>query len=98
MEPPAGAGRRRGRENRFRAMVYYSRIALRALIPTVLVRLATEEGEVAFRARWRHSPLALQRAILFRLRSGRPLWFEDEAGRDLVFKPEMVWAAMVDGR
>ena len=79
-------------------MVYYSRIALRALIPTVLVRLATEEGEIAFRARWKHSPLALQRSILFRLRSGRPLWFEDEAGRDLVFKPEEIWAAMVDGR
>ena len=96
MAPPAGAGA--GRGDRFRTMVYYSRIALRALIPTVIVRLATEEGEVAFRARWKHSPLALQRAILFRLRSGRPLWFEDEAGRDLVFKPEMVWAAMVDGR
>ncbi len=79
-------------------MVYYSRIALRALIPTVLVRRATEEGEVAFRARWKHSPLALQRSILFRLRSGRPLWFEDEAGRDLVFKAEEIWAAMVDGR
>lgn len=79
-------------------MVYYGRFPLRDLIPTVTVRLATEEGEIAFRARWKHSPLALQRTILFKLRSGRPLWFEDEAGRDLVFKPENVWAAMVDGR
>lgn len=79
-------------------MVYYGRISLRSYIPTVLVRLATEDGEVQFRARWKHSPLALQRSILFRLRSGRPLWFEDESGRDLVFKPETICAAMVDGR
>ncbi len=80
-------------------MVYYGRrFRIRDLIPTVLVRLATEEGEIAFRARWQHSPLALQRAILFRMRAGRPLWFEDDTGRDLVFKPEKVWAAMVDGR
>jgi hypothetical protein len=79
-------------------MVYYGRFPLRDLIPTVLVRLATEEGEIAFRARWKHSPLALQRTILYRMRSGRPLWFEDEAGRDLVFRPDHVWAAMVDGR
>lgn len=79
-------------------MVYYGRFRIRDLIPTVLVRLATEEGEIAFRARWKQSPLALQRIILYRLRSGRPLWFEDDAGRDLVFKPEKVWAAMVDGR
>lgn len=78
--------------------IRYTRLPLRHLIPTVLVRLATEDGEIAFRARWRHSPLALQRTILFKLRSGRPLWFQDESGHDLVFKPEMVWAAMVDGR
>jgi hypothetical protein len=32
------------------------------------------------------------------MRRGSPLWFEDESGHDLVFKPERVWAAMVDGR
>lgn len=80
------------------AMVYYARVPLRQLIPTVLVRLATDDGEITFRARWRHSPLELQRMILFRLRRGRPLWFEDDRGRDLCFKPEGVWAALVDGR
>jgi len=79
-------------------MVYFGRVLLRGLIPTVVVRLATEEGEVVFRARWKHSPLDLQRNILFRLRRGRPLWFEDERGRDLCFRPERVWAAVVDGR
>jgi hypothetical protein len=79
-------------------MVYFARVPLRGLIPTVLVRLATEEGEISFRARWKRSPLELQRVILFRLRRGSPLWFEDESGHDLVFRPERVWAAMVDGR
>jgi hypothetical protein len=79
-------------------MVYYARVPLRLFIPTVLVRLMTEEGEVCFRARWKRSPLELQRCILFRLRRGQPLWFEDERGRDLCFRPERVWAAMVDGR
>jgi hypothetical protein len=79
-------------------MVYFARIPLRGLIPTVIVRLATEDGEISFRARWKHSPLALQRSILFRLRRGSPLWFEDEWGHDLCFKPERIWAAMVDGR
>jgi hypothetical protein len=79
-------------------MVYYARAPLRGLIPTVVVRLATEDGEVAFRARWKNSALELQRIIQFRLRRGRPLWFEDEWGHDLVFRPEHVWAAMVDGR
>jgi hypothetical protein len=79
-------------------MVYYAKVPLRAFIPTVLVRLATDEGEIVFRARWRESSLALQRDILFRLRRGRTLWFEDEWGHDLCFKPERVWAAMVDGR
>lgn len=79
-------------------MVYYARIPLSQQIPTVLVRLATDDGEIAFRARWRQSPLELQRVILFRMRRGHPLWFEDERGRDLCFKPERVWAALVDGR
>ncbi|MBI4543950.1 MAG: hypothetical protein HY703_01995, partial [Gemmatimonadetes bacterium] len=61
-------------------MVYYARIPLRRLIPTVLVRLATDDGEIAFRARWRRSPLELQRRILFTMRQGRLLWFEDEWG------------------
>jgi len=79
-------------------MVYFARIPLRGLIPTVVVRLATEDGEIVFRARWKRSALELQRNILFRLRRGRPLWFEDERGRDLCFRPERVWAAVVDGR
>ena len=79
-------------------MVYYARIPLRVLIPTVLVRLATDDGEVTFRARWKESPLNLQRLILFRMRHGKMLWFEDEAGHDLCFRPERVSAALVDGR
>lgn len=79
-------------------MVYFARVPLRVLIPTVLVRLATEDGEIAFRARWKHSPLELQRTILFKLRKGRPIWFEDEYGHDLVFRPERITAALVDGR
>jgi hypothetical protein len=79
-------------------MVYYARVPLRCLIPTVGVRLATEDGEVAFRARWKASALELQRFILFRLRRGHPLWFQDEWGHDLCFRPEGVRAALVDGR
>jgi hypothetical protein len=79
-------------------MVYFARVPLRGLIPTVLVRLATEDGEIAFRARWKSSALDLQRIILFRMRRGRPLWFEDEWGHDLCFRPERVFAALVDGR
>ena len=79
-------------------MVYYAKVPIRRLIPTVLVRLATEDGEIAFRARWKQSALDLQRVILFKLRKGKPLWFEDERGRDLVFRPERVLAALVDGR
>lgn len=79
-------------------MVFYARIPLRQLIPTVLVRLATDDGEVAFRARWKRSPLELQRSILYRLRQGSLLWFEDEWGHAVCFKPETVWGAIVDGR
>ncbi len=67
-------------------------------IPTVLVRLSTDDGEIAFRARWRETALALQRRILYRLREGKPLWFEDEKGRDLCFRPECISGAVVDGR
>lgn len=79
-------------------MVYYARVPLRRLIPTVVVRLATEEGEIVFRARWRHSALELQRTILYKLRKGKLVWFEDEYGHDLVFKPERIVGALVDGR
>jgi hypothetical protein len=79
-------------------MVYYARIPLRRLIPTVLVRLSTDDGEVAFRARWLRSPLELQRIILFKIRKGKLLWFEDEWGHDLTFRPENILAALVDGR
>lgn len=79
-------------------MVYFSSIPLRNLIPTVLVRLDTDDGAIAFRARWKSSPLDLQRLILFKIRKGRPIWFEDDRGRDLCFRPEAVRAAMVDGR
>jgi len=79
-------------------MVYYARVPLRKKIPTVLVRLDTDDGVVTFRARWHRSALELQRAILFRLRQGHPLWFEDEWGHSHCFKPERVWGALVDGR
>lgn len=79
-------------------MVYYARVPIRTLIPTVLVQLATDEGSVAFRARWKRSPLELQRLILFKMRNGKLLWFEDERGHDLCFRPEAVRAALVDGR
>lgn len=79
-------------------MVYFARVPIRGLIPTVVVRLATEDGEIAFRARWKNSALDLQRHISHRLRRGRPLWFEDDRGHDLCFRPECVWAAVVDGR
>ena len=79
-------------------MVYFARIPLRRIIPTVHVRLATPEGEIAFRARWRATPLELQRMILFRLRRGRPLWFEDEWGHDLCFRADAIHGAVVDGR
>jgi hypothetical protein len=79
-------------------MVYYARVPLRLMIPTVLVRLATEEGEVVFRARWKHSALELQRTILYKLRKGKLVWFEDEFGHNLVFRPERIVAALVDGR
>jgi len=79
-------------------MVYFARVPLRDLIPTVLVRLATEDGDISFRARWKSTPLDLQRLILYKIRRGRPLWFEDECGKNLCFRPEGVRAAVVDGR
>ncbi|MEX1182675.1 MAG: hypothetical protein WEF86_05535 [Gemmatimonadota bacterium] len=79
-------------------MVYYARVPVRTLIPTVLVRLATEDGDVSFRARWKRSPLELQRLILYRMRRGKMLWFEDDRGHDMCFRPEAIRAALVDGR
>jgi len=79
-------------------MVYYARVLLRSLIPTVVVHLATDDGDVTFRARWKRTPLDLQRLILFRMRSGKPLWFEDDRGHNVCFRPEAIRAAMVDGR
>ena len=79
-------------------MGYFIRTIRGYRIPTVLVRLATDDGEIAFRARWQRSALELQRTILFCIRQGHPLWFQDERGHDLCFKPEAVWGALVDGR
>ena len=79
-------------------MVCYARIPMRRLIPTVVVYLATDSGSVQFRARWKRSPLELQRLILYRMRNGKLLWFEDDRGRDLCFRPETISAALVDGR
>jgi hypothetical protein len=79
-------------------MVYYARVPLRSLIPTVVVHLSTDHGDFSFRARWKRSPLELQRLILFRMRRGTALWFEDDRGRDLCFRPEVVRGALVDGR
>lgn len=79
-------------------MGYSVALLLRDLIPTVLVRLRTDEGEVAFRARWKRSAAELHRRILFCLREGRLLWFEDERGHTRCFDPECVWRVVVDGR
>ncbi len=78
-------------------MGYYASSPVSRTIPTVLVRLNTDDGEVLFRARWSRSALDLQRRILFRIRNGRPVWFEDERGRDICFRPEAIWGAMVWG-
>jgi hypothetical protein len=79
-------------------MVYYARVPIRKLIPTVAVSLATEDGDVSIRVRWKRSPLELQRLILYRMRNGKLLWFEDDRGRAVCFRPEAVRAALVDGR
>jgi hypothetical protein len=73
-------------------------IPLRTRIPTVRVRLATDDGVVSFRARWRDRPVDLQRRILYLLRQGKPIWLEDELGHAVCLKAECVWAASVDGR
>ena len=68
---------------------------MRRGIPTVLVHLATDDGDVVFRARWQKRAIDLQRRIVFRIRAGMPLWFEDDHGHDLCFRPERVWRAVV---
>lgn len=73
-------------------------VPLRSRIPMVFVRLTTDEGDVAFRARWQRRPIDLQRRIIYRLREGRPIWFEDEWGHDLCFPADRVLGAVVDGR
>jgi len=80
-------------------MIYPRRqVPLRTRIPTVRVRLATDDGEITFRARWKDRPIDLQRRILFLMREGRPIWLEDEWGHGICLKPECVWGAAVDGR
>lgn len=73
-------------------------VPLRTRIPTVRVRVATDDGELSFRARWRHRPIDLQRRILYLLRQGKAIWLEDEWGRSVCLKAECVWGASVDGR
>ena len=67
----------------------------RRRVPTVVVHLATDDGDVIFVARWQKRAVDLQRRIVYRIRLGMPLWFEDDCGRDLCFKPERVWRAVV---
>lgn len=76
-------------------MGYGPAYATRRSVPTVMVHLATDDGDVVFRARWKKRAIDLQRRIIFRIRSGMPLWFEDDRGNDLCFKPEHVWRAVV---
>lgn len=81
-----------------RPMIYPRQVAMRTRIPTVRVRLATDDGELSFRARWRDRPIDLQRRILYLMRQGHPIWFEDEWGHAVCLRAECVWAAAVDGR
>jgi hypothetical protein len=76
-------------------MGYTAAQPARRRVPTVVVHLATDDGDVIFRARWKERAIDLQRRIVFRIRAGMPLWFEDDAGHDLCFKPERVWRAVV---
>lgn len=76
-------------------MGYGPAYSARRRVPTVLVHLATDDGDIVFRARWQKRAIDLQRRIVFRIRAGMPLWFEDDRGQDLCFKPERVWRAVV---
>ena len=79
-------------------MGYGAAHVTRCSVPTVIVHLATDDGDVVFRARWKERAVDLQRRIVYRIRLGMPLWFEDDAGRDLCFRPERIWRAMVAER
>ena len=80
-------------------MIYPRRhVPLRSRIPTVHVSLATDDGEVSFRARWKDRPIDLQRRILYLLRQGKPIFLEDEWGHAVCMRAECVWGAAVDGR
>ena len=74
------------------------RIPLRTRIPTVRVRLGTDDGEIVLRARWHQRPIDLQRRILYLMRQGKPIFLEDEWGHGICLRPECVWSATVDGR
>jgi hypothetical protein len=73
-------------------------VPLRTRIPTVHVRLGTDDGEVVLRARWNRRPIDLQRRILYLMRQGKPIFLEDEWGHGICLRPECVWSATVDGR
>lgn len=73
------------------------RVLLRTRIPTVLVRLATDDGEVSLRARWKDRPIDLQRRILYLLRQGKPIFLEDEWGHGVCLRAECIWGAAVGG-
>lgn len=80
-------------------MIYPTRhVPLRTRIPTVRVKIATDDGEIELRARWNHRPIDLQRRILFLMRQGSPIFLEDEYGHAVCLRPECVWGATVDGR
>lgn len=80
-------------------MIYPSRkVTLRSRIPTVRVHLATDDGEVTVRARWKDRPIDLQRRISFLMRQGSAVFLEDEWGRTICLRPECIWGATVDGR
>jgi hypothetical protein len=86
------------RRDTVETMIYPRQATLRTRIPTVRVRLATDDGELSLRARWRDRPIDLQRRILYLLRQGKPIWLEDEWGHAVCLRAECVWAAAVDGR
>lgn len=79
-------------------MGYGAAYPTRRRVPTVVVHLATDDGEIVFRARWQRRAVDLQRRIVYRIRLGMPLWFEDDCGRDLCFRAECVWRAIVAER
>ncbi|MFW6206292.1 MAG: hypothetical protein ACOC5I_03565 [Gemmatimonadota bacterium] len=80
-------------------MIYPSRkVTLRSRIPTVRVRVDTDDGEVCLRARWKDRPIDLQRRISFLMRQGHAIFLEDERGRTVCLRAECVWGATVDGR